>query len=269
MIWKNNVMLEYALKSAFWVLPYEVRRWLIRVSLPRAYKRLQERRMDDIDNDYSFKPFDQNRCIFIHIPKAAGISVSMSLFGNPGGHWRLEKYQIVFSKCEFNNYFKFTFVRNPWDRLVSAYFYLKKGGINDRDRIWAEQNLSSYVDFDSFVKDWVNRINIETHIHFIPQFRFVCEPGSDIPKVDFIGYFENLEEDFCYVQKKLGLTSSLMHFNKTIDKKKDYREYYTEATREIVANVYRKDIQIFGYDFDNTSLKKQLSHPRCVKLKGL
>ncbi len=260
MIWKNTEMLKYAGKRAFWLLPYQVRRLLIRISYPRAFRRLQEKRLIVTDDGYSFTPFDQYRCIYIHIPKTAGLSVSKSLFGNAaGGHRKLEIYQIAFSKREFDSYFKFTFVRNPWDRLVSAYYYLKNGGINDRDRIWAKRNLSSYVDFDSFVKGWVNRRNIEAHIHFIPQFRFICEPGSYTPKVDFIGYFENLEEDFCYVQKRLGLDSSLMHFNKTIDKQKDYNEYYTEATKEIVAKVYRKDIQLFGYDFDNISLKKHLS----------
>lgn len=257
MIWNRPARFGYTVKGAFWILPYEFRRWLIKVSLPKAFRRLQEKRLIETNNGYSFKPFDQNKCIFIHIPKSAGISISKSLFGNSaGGHRKLEIYQVVFSKSEFDNYFKFTFVRNPWDRLVSAFLYLKNGGINDRDKAWSKQNLTSFMTFDSFVKEWVNQRNIESHLHFVPQFRFICEPGIDIPRVNFIGYFEKLEEDFYYVREKLGLHSNLLHSNKTVEKNKDYKEYYTDTTKEIVAKVYRKDIQLFGYDFDNISLKK-------------
>jgi hypothetical protein len=255
-----NANINFALKKFFWVLPYEGRRMFVRLILPQAYKRLQARRIIDTCDGYSLKPFDKNKCIFIHIPKTGGISVSKSLFGNlAGGHRKLEIYQIVFTKREFNNYFKFTFVRNPWDRLVSAYFYMKKGGTNDRDRIWAEQNLSNYYDFDIFVKNWINRENIETCIHFVPQYSFVCEPGSSSPRVNFIGYFEHLQEDFCYISKKLGLNTSLFHYNKTMANKIDYRSFYSEATRKIVAEVYRRDIEIFGYDFNNTPIYQQLS----------
>ena len=90
----------------------------------------------------------------------------------------------------------------------------------------------------------------------MPQYKFLCDPGSQTPKVDFIGRFECLNEDFAYVQKKLESQASLQLLNKTDGSKKDYREFYTDATRKIVADVYREDIRIFGYDFDNTSLKK-------------
>ena len=96
-------------------------------------------RKKETDDGYSFKPFDQCGCIFIHIPKCAGVSVSKALFGNlAGGHSRVVDYQLVFNSNEYSNYFKFTFVRNPWDRLVSAFFFLKKGGFNDADKKWVK-----------------------------------------------------------------------------------------------------------------------------------
>ena len=90
----------------------------------------------------------------------------------------------------------------------------------------------------------------------MPQYKFLCQPGSRTPSVDFIGYFEFLNEDFTYVQKRLGCHSSPQHLNKTEGGKKDYREYYTETTRKIVTDVYQEDIHIFGYNFDNTFLKR-------------
>jgi len=55
-------------------------------------------------------PFDRYQCIFVHIPKTAGVSICRSLFENlAGGHTTIAKYQIIFSKKEFDRYFKFTF----------------------------------------------------------------------------------------------------------------------------------------------------------------
>lgn len=254
---KENLALQDAMMAVLWLLPYEARQSVFKTLSPGAYKRFQEMRRFDTDKGRSLKGFDQQKCIFVHITKCAGISVGMSLFGNlGGGHLRVTHYQLIFSKREFEEYFKFTFVRNPWDRLVSAFQFLKKGGTNKVDREWSQQNLARFPDFHSFVTNWVNRKNVSSWKHFVPQHKFVCDPGSDIPKVDFVGRFEFLNEDFTHVQKTLGSHASLQHLNKTEGGKKDYREYYTETTRNIVADVYREDIRIFGYDFDNAFLKR-------------
>jgi len=229
----------------------------------KSISRLEKLRQSE-NNQYTLKSFDKHKCIFVHIPKTAGVSVVKSLFDNlGGGHAKIGEYQQLYTETEFKNYFKFTFVRNPWDRLVSAYNFLITGGINERDKNWAENNLRQYPDFDSFVKNWLSRKNVYTYPHFIPQFEFVCIEGLE-PAVDFIGYFENLEEDFEYVANKLGIQTKLQHLNKTerktkyygdkiveifVDEKKDYTEYYTDETAKIVADVYREDIEIFGYDF--------------------
>lgn len=254
---KDNLALQEMMMSFLWLFPYESRQTLFRTLSPRAYRRFQAMRHNTSEGR-SLKAFDEQSCIFVHITKCAGVSVSKSLFGNlGGGHLRVPHYELIFSKREFENYFKFTFARNPWDRLVSAFLFLKKGGINKVDRVWSEQNLSHYNDFHTFVTEWVNRKNINTWKHFVPQYKFVCEPGDQTPKVDFIGHFERLENDFNYIQNKLGKTSNLQHLNKTGGTKRDYKEYYTEDTKKLVADVYKEDIRIFGYDFDNTSFEKQ------------
>lgn len=91
----------------------------------------------------------------------------MSLFGNLGEvHLRIPHYQLIFSRREFEEYYKFTFVRNPWDRLVSASLFLKKGGAHKGDKAWAEKNLSRFPDFHSFVRGWVDRKGVNTWKHF-------------------------------------------------------------------------------------------------------
>lgn len=247
----------------YYSLPYDLRRFLYAIIRSKEFWRLQRKKTINTDSDYSYKPLVQNQCIFVHIPKAAGVSVCRTLFNNlAGGHQTIKKYQIVFSEKEFNRYFKFTFVRNPWDRLFSAYNFLKKGGMNDSDKHWAMSNLSDYATFDDFVKKWINSSNVYKYAHFIPQHHFLCLPGSDDIQVDFIGYYENIEDDFVYIKNKLALCSEtpLKHENKTESNstKRDYRDFYTDEARDIVYETYKKDIDLLGYDFDNASLQTQL-----------
>jgi hypothetical protein len=254
---KNNLALQETMMSILWHFPHDSRQLIFKTISPRAHKRFQEMRKIDTEGR-SLKPFDEQKCIFVHITKCAGVSISKSLLGNlGGGHLRIPHYQLIFSKREFEDYFKFTFVRNPWDRLVSAFLFLKKGGVNKVDKVWAAENLSHFEDFHTFVTEWVNRKNVNTWKHFVPQYKFVCEPGDLTPKVDFIGHFERLGNDFTYIQKRLGINTALQHLNKTAGSKRDYKEYYTQATKEIVAHVYEEDIRIFGYDFENAFFEKR------------
>jgi hypothetical protein len=198
---------------------------------------------------YGFKGFDQKKAIFVHIPKCAGISVCKTLFGNlGGGHNSLEQYTYIFPPKELLGYFKFTFVRNPWDRLVSAYHFLQKGGISNEDRSFYEKNLAKYKDFDDFVLNWVNKENIMLGPHFWPQTYYIKDKRNKV-KVDFIGKFETIDEDFKFVCEKLGVPSiSLAKTNKSV--RKNYQEYYTDETAGIVANVYKQDIKELGYTFE-------------------
>ena len=234
-------------KNDMW---HSLRRSSFRLFRPGKFARLQSKRL----------PFDTHRCIFIHIPKCAGISVGRSLFGEnfEAGHPSLKRYQIIFGPKEFNRYFKFTFVRNPFDRLVSAFFFLKKGGMNPKDKKWAEENLAAHESFDAFVKNWVTPENIRSARHFSPQSDYICL-GKKRPSVDFIGYYENLEADFQIISRKLNLNSTLAEMNRTPSRSKDYREYYTDETRAIVAKVYADDIQLLGYTFDNANLPDLLA----------
>lgn len=226
---------------------HRFRRFNFRCFRPAKFAGLQKKR----------GPFDQHRCIFVHIPKCAGISVVKSLFGDFDlGHAGIKRYQIMFGPAEFKNYFKFTIVRNPYDRLVSAFFFMKKGGINENDKSWANRKFSRYENFDSFVKGWVNRRNVDRALHFRPQSKFICL-GRGHHALNYIGYFENLEADFALIARKLQLNATLIETNRNSSREKDYRQYYTEETKAIVADVYTDDFKLLGYSFDNADLKNR------------
>ena len=102
--------------------------------------------------------FNKKKIIFIHIPKTAGVSLVKSIFGNVTleGHRFVSFYKKVFGNKYFY-FFTFTIVRNPWDRLYSAYKFLEKGGINIHDKNAFETHFSTYKDFEDFVLNGLNK----------------------------------------------------------------------------------------------------------------
>ena len=224
---------------------------------PVPFKRSQKLRSKETVDSWSLKGFDDNKCIFVHIPKTGGVSISKALFNNYGGsHRTIEDYMLIFNPIEFSNYFKFTFVRNPWDRLVSAFFFLKAGGFEESDRKWSETHLKPYTNFNVFVREWVNEKNILLYPHFKPQHSFICAINNTIP-IDFIGFYENLYSDFNFICEKLNIKNNIKILNKS--NHQDYTKLYDKESIKIVANVYSKDIELFKYTFDNKFLEEQLN----------
>ena len=222
------------------------------------FNQLQRLRQDTTEGTFSFREFDKRQAIFVHIPKCAGIAIKRALFNDlSGGHTKLSSYCRVFEPELFLTYFKFTFIRNPWDRLVSAYHFLRAGGYNDADRRWFDRELGTYSDFDDFVRNWLRPENLNKHIHFHPQIDFLRDPGHRGIHVDYIGFYENITRDFNYIAERIGVNSPLKQRNAS--EHKSYQDYYTDTTREIVRKVYICDIEGFGYDFENANLPAQIA----------
>lgn len=142
-------------------------------------------------------------------------------------HYPLYKVKEVISNEKYNNYLKFSFVRNPYERCVSAWKYNIKMGYTS-----SEKNLLQ------FVRE-LNPTDINSK--YLNQYDFVngC---------DFIGKYENLQENFDIICDKIGIPKQkLPHKNAT--EHKHYTEYYDDETRSIVAEKYAKDIKYFGYKF--------------------
>ena len=177
---------------------------------------------------------DKLKFLYIKIPKTGGETIFMQLEEHlvtdyinrdRGNH---EKISEVFEKHPHTeNYFKFCFVRNPFDLAVSRYFYLTQ---TEKD-----------TQFKSF-KEWCEKKQ------FFPKLQLDFISVNDEIKTNFIGRFENIQQDFNTICDKVGIPhQELPHKNKS--KHKHYTEYYDEETKQIVAENYAKDIEYFGYEF--------------------
>ena len=129
----------------------------------------------------------------------------------------------------------FTFVRNPWDRVVSAFHFLQQ------DRGKYKGNT-----FQEFVKRDLKESGTEVDGHFRPQApTFMCNGGL-IPNM-VVGRFERLQDDWTFIADKLGVKRELPHLNESIHR--PYPECYDDECVEVVAKLYSEEIDALGYKF--------------------
>ncbi|MTI28059.1 sulfotransferase family 2 domain-containing protein, partial [Fulvivirga kasyanovii] len=145
----------------------------------------------------------------------------------------------------WDTYFKFAFVRNPWERAMSDYFWMMK----DRkvqgtflDYLMKKGEFAPYTSMPgrkSYRGD-----------HLLPQHEFIYDKEENL-MVDFVGRFENLTQDFKVVCDKLGIsTKKLPHLKKNKEKRVHYSQFFTPHEKDLVSQVYYKDIELFNYQFE-------------------
>lgn len=185
------------------------------------------------------------KLIFIHIPKNAGTSITDFLKNNMNNN-NINKLHVNCSTLKnqiknYNDYFKFCVVRNPYDRAVSFYNYYNRIDINGPFGPIVKQNTKNFKDF---VK---NCMKNEYMIHLRLQYNMISDNLGNI-LVDKIIKYENLENDLKETLKNYNLDfTKFKHLNKsTYD---NYKNYYDNETILLVQNYYKKDFESFDYDF--------------------
>ena len=174
---------------------------------------------------------EELKTIFIHVPKNAGTSMEdMGFLGTVmTRHFGIDHYD---KQVDIDKYFKFAFVRNPYDRLRSGICQHPLGGTR-----------VTYKKFNEFIQK--NKAMLDKWIATKPQYTFVCIDGK--VRVDFIGRFENLQRDWARVCNRLKIneTLTLAHF-KMGRYPKDLG--YTKENKELVRKIYAKDFDLFNYE---------------------
>lgn len=199
-------------------------------------------------SDYFLSNYDELGCLFIHIPKGAGTSIAHALYGEQvANHYPASLYCDI-SEKKFKQYFTFTVVRNPWDRAVSAYNFIKQGGTKYvRPKGNELYKGKEFETFETFVKNVLNNSDLGTHdLVFQPQHKFVCDNSGKI-LVEHVGHLEKLDETLKILSDRIGKKVELPVINH-VKKSQPYEAYYTDETYHIVKKIYQKDIVLFGYD---------------------
>lgn len=193
------------------------------------------------------------RCILVHVQKTGGMSIRRALNmqqWDPHQHRFASELRTLYGPELWQGYFKFGFVRNPWDRLVSWWEMIRRNVAEGRPmNEFQRYVLSNAATFEDFIckcgaeyrdrdgSKWIYRNQVD-----------YLTDSSGAPLVDFIGRFENLPADFGFVAGRLGLKAGpIPHINRS--NRRVYAEYYTDELRDIVAHRYARDIAAFGYEF--------------------
>ncbi|MFZ9060289.1 MAG: sulfotransferase family 2 domain-containing protein [Steroidobacteraceae bacterium] len=182
----------------------------------------------------------RGRIVFIHINKTAGTSVERALHLRSERKTALQKREEM-GRERFERAFKFAFVRNPWDKVLSHYHYrmrTNRTGLADAGLDFRTWVLKAYGERDP---RWHDDPRM-----FMAQ-RLWLDDDAGRCLVDFVGRFERLEQDFGEACRRMGVQATLPHVKVT--RHAPYREAYDDETRALVARVFAADLEAFGFEF--------------------
>ena len=197
---------------------------------------------------------DSLGCVYVHIPKTAGTSIrqALSAFPNPEPrryprlrkHARAFEYRVALGERRWQEYYSFAFVRNPYDLMVSSYFWWLEKAQKFRKLRARQREVLALADFNAFAESVFGREYVNEYRGDL--FDWIGEDGEII--VDFVGRVENLQEDWDSICGRLGVAPErLPHANRT--SRGDYRQYYNDRSIELVRDRFRRTIEMFGYEF--------------------
>lgn len=142
------------------------------------------------------------------------------------------------------NIHAFCISRNPYDRVVSAYFYLLYNTKHKHDITDRKKFIDPYTGFTDFVKNGLQEA-AGHQLHFLPQV-FWIRNREGIPEIETILRMENLQNDFNLFCEKMNLKQRQLELTNT-SQRKHWKDYYDSESQKIVAEIYRDDFDFFNY----------------------
>jgi hypothetical protein len=210
--------------------------------------------------------------VYVEIPKVACSSIKLALAGLLGidlepvhGNPHEARFPAPPSPSTsgplWPDLFSFAFVRNPWDRLVSCYRDKIIGEAPDYTSFDPERGVARCLarfdafkpgmSFDDFVEVVAGIPDEEADEHVRAQWTFIADRDGDIA-VSFVGRFENLAHDFRLACARAGLPDLDLPRAQACCSPARYSRYYSSTTRDLVAERFQKDVELFGYEFDDS-----------------
>jgi hypothetical protein len=198
--------------------------------------------------------FDDVGLVFVHIPKTAGTSIRTGLSTFPRTrsrrylrlrtHARAFEYRLALGEQRWREYFSFAVVRNPFDLMVSSYFWWLEKAHKFRSLKRMRQRVREMADFREFIRSDLGRGYINEYRGDI--FDWISLDGDII--VDHVARVETLADDWRTICERVGVQAADLPRENTTTRG-DYRRYYDDETAEIVAERFHKTIDLFGYRF--------------------
>ena len=204
------------------------------------------------------------KCIFIHIPKCGGTSVEDVIWPQEQGRTEDDLWMGFVNRFEnkyqtgglqhllarqvreevgsdvFSTYYKFAFVRNPWDRIVSQFSYMQQ-----RPDLMDFLGMTSDTEFMAYLE----LIRRKEHVQWMPQVRFLLDQDGSL-LVDRIGRLESFDEDCEQIFSALGLPLDRLPGHVNRSKRRPFQAYYSDdEIIEVVADIFSEDISFLGYKF--------------------
>jgi hypothetical protein len=197
--------------------------------------------------------WDKNRSIFVHIPKTGGTSIEVyfkdylnEAFSKEEKHFTARDAKKLYP--EWDIYFTFTFVRNPWERVFS-YWYNYYNIFKQIERT-KETFLNFLYQLHGDIEWQGNNVAKK---HLLPQIDWITDEDGEIC-LQFIGRFECIQHDFDLIRDILHVDNEYALGNILwIPNKPHCSEFFDREHVELINEIYKKDIDQFGYRYENCS----------------
>lgn len=193
------------------------------------------------------------KAVFIHIPKNAGTSIyqGLGLKQENMKHWTAAEFQIYLG-ARYKEFFKFAFVRHPWERFLSNYWYARMTHSfhHDPQREHKDLNLlrkASILDCANYLMAGKLCHGRKVYTHWSPQYHWLCNKNGELI-VDWIGKVENILTDIAELSKEAGIDIRLAHLNAS---ERQYNVEWTTDNRQayaIIREYYSQDFKLFRYE---------------------
>lgn len=197
-------------------------------------------RYEDIDL-YSYIKGD---LIFIHIPKAAGMSIVKAIYQRDFSHHASASDYIKQDAELFGDSFSFSVCRNPYTRFISAYTYLSRGGMNPMDKVWYRKYISKYKDINDFAVNGLRVAISEGAEHFKSQISFIVNEDGKIA-CDRVFKVEEID----LMVEELGCRGVFIDLPKINSSPEDTGRSCNLSTKAIsmINECYHDDFELLGY----------------------
>jgi sulfotransferase famil protein len=151
------------------------------------------------------------------------------------GHLSLQQIRPYLRPEEWQSFFKFAFVRNPFDRFISyCAFMTRADGRFDREP-------------QAVMRHFLFEAPPHGHLLFQPQHQFVTGPDGEL-LADHVGRVETMQQSYDEIAERIGIASTPLE-KVNASSRRDYREYYDQQLIDGVSNIYARDLELFGYEF--------------------